>query len=109
MRAIDQEGHFNSPEFAELENLREIVEQEQKAVRDRLSKIDARNRHFFEKAAAQIDSDAGARKLLKMVRGSTVLFCDAALADAVASHHLPAGLQFAARYRVHRIWPSKNT
>ena len=64
-----QEAHFSSPEFAELENLREAVEQQQKAVRDRLAKIHAQNRIFFEKAAAQIKSDAGAKKLFKMVRG----------------------------------------
>jgi hypothetical protein len=73
MRLICQEGQFNSPEFAELENLREVVEQEQKAIRDRLSKIDSRNRQFFEKAASKIDSDAGARKLLTMVRSCTAL------------------------------------
>ena len=71
---IFQEEQFLKPEFVELQNLRDAVEQHQRAARERLSKNDELNRKFFQKAASQMDADADSRKLVKMVRAHLYIY-----------------------------------
>jgi hypothetical protein len=71
---IFQEEQFLKPEFVELQNLRDAVEQHQRAARERLSKNDELNRKFFQKAASQTVADADSRKLVKLVRAYIYIY-----------------------------------